>query len=336
MKELERALAARLLQRGAGRGAADRGRRGRTGPGARVQAAVDDLLAAAAAFQGGEVGRVRLGTGATACIYLLPPLLARMKQRMPGLEIIIATGNTPEILGRVLAGGLDLALVTLAGRLDRALEARRLTTEPLVAYAPARDAAGCGGALRPAQLAALPLILYESGGATRGLVDAWFRRAGLAPRPIMELGSVEAIKVLVESGLGATILPRTALAAAGAGGPGAWRCARCIPLPHASWRWCCAGQAARSRPACVPGGTARPRSGRGASHMRCVGPVESARGSAPEPRQEALPPGPPAKAEPLQSICLAGWRGGEWRVRAASPRWRCHSHPPFPPPPPAG
>jgi DNA-binding transcriptional LysR family regulator len=35
----------------------------------------------------------------------------------------------------------------------------------------------------------------------------------------MELGSVEAIKVLVESGLGATILPRTALAA----------CAKAIP-----------------------------------------------------------------------------------------------------------
>jgi DNA-binding transcriptional LysR family regulator len=75
------------------------------------------------------------------------------------------------------------------------------------------------GGVRPAQRAALPLILYESGGATRMLVDAWFRRAGLAPRPIMELGSVEAIKVPVESGLGATILPRTALAAADAGVP---------------------------------------------------------------------------------------------------------------------
>ncbi len=85
----------------------------------KVQSAVDDLLAAAAAFQGGEVGRVRLGTGATACIHLLPPLLARMKQRVPGLEIIIATGNTSEMLGRIVAGGLDLAVVTLAGRLDR-------------------------------------------------------------------------------------------------------------------------------------------------------------------------------------------------------------------------
>jgi DNA-binding transcriptional LysR family regulator len=129
---------------------------------------------------------------------------------MPGLEIIIATGNTSDILGRVLTGGLDLALVTLAGTPNRSLEARRLVVEPLVAYAPT-SMLPATPTLRPAQLAALPLILYESGGATRGVVDTWFRRAGLAPRPIMELGSVEAIKVLAESGLGATILPRTAL-----------------------------------------------------------------------------------------------------------------------------
>jgi len=218
VKELERTLSARLLQRGGGRVRPTAAGEVVLAQARRVQAAVDDLLAAAAAFQGGEVGRVRLGTGATACIHLLPPLLARMKQRMPGLDIIIATGNTPDVLGRVLTGGLDLALVTLAGRLDRALEARRLMAEPLVAYAPAAllpPAAFLG----PASLAALPLILYESGGATRGVVDAWFRRAGLAPRAIMELGSVEAIKVLVEGGLGATILPRTAVAGSAAGLP---------------------------------------------------------------------------------------------------------------------
>ena len=216
VKELERALSARLLQRFGGRVRPTAAGEVVLAQARRVQAAVDDLLAAAAAFQGGEVGRLRFGTGATACIHLLPPVLARMKQRMPGLEIIIATGNTPDMLQRVLTGELDLALVTLAGRLDRALDARRLLEEPLVAYAPATMLPG-EAAVRPAQLAALPLILYESGGATRGLVDAWFRRASLALRPIMQLGSVEAIKILVESGLGATVLPAGALRAPAAG-----------------------------------------------------------------------------------------------------------------------
>jgi DNA-binding transcriptional LysR family regulator len=210
VKELERALATRLLQRGGGAVRPTAAGEAVLARARAVQATVEELCATAATFHDGSAGRLRLGTGATACIHLLPPLLARIRQRMPGLEIIIATGNTPEMLARVLSGGLDLALVTLAGRLDRALEAQRLVVETLVAYAPAGllpEAA----ALRPAQLAALPLVLYEGGGATRGIVDAWFRRAGLMPRPIMELGSVEAIKVVVESGLGATILPRLAL-----------------------------------------------------------------------------------------------------------------------------
>lgn len=212
VRELERALAVRLLERGSGTTRPTSAGETVLAHARRVQAAVDDLVAAAAAFHGGETGRVRLGTGATACIRLLPPLLARMKTRMPGLEIIISTGNTPDMVRKVREGGLDVALVTLAGRLDRSLEARRLLDEALLAYAPVAMLPGSpGGPLRPVQLAGLPLILYEGGGATRGVVDGWFRHAGLAPRPIMELGSVEAIKLLAESGLGATILPASAV-----------------------------------------------------------------------------------------------------------------------------
>ncbi len=211
VRELERALSVRLLERGGGAIRPTAIGEAVLTHARKVQAAVDDLVAAATAFRGGETGRVRLGTGATACIHLLPPLLAQMKARMPGLEIIIATGNTPDMLRRVQDGGLDAAVVTLAGRLDRSLEPRRLRDEALFAYAPAALVPG-EHALRPAALSRLPLILYESGGTTRSVVDAWFHRAGQTPRPIMELGSVEAIKLLAESGLGATILPQSAVA----------------------------------------------------------------------------------------------------------------------------
>lgn len=211
VRDLEHALAVRLLERGSGTTRPTAAGQAVLAHARKVQAAVEDLIAAAAAFRGGETGRVRLGTGATACIHLLPPLLQRMKSRMPGLEIIIATGNTPDMLRQVQDGALDVALVTLAGRLDRSLEARRLRDEPLLAYAPAAMLPQ-GATLRPSVLAGLPLILYESGGSTRGVVDAWFRHAGAAPRPIMQLGSVETIKLLAESGLGATILPESAIA----------------------------------------------------------------------------------------------------------------------------
>jgi DNA-binding transcriptional LysR family regulator len=44
------------------------------------------------------------------------------------------------------------------------------------------------------------------------LIDDWFRRAGLASRPVMELGSIEALKELVAAGLGYSLVPGIAVA----------------------------------------------------------------------------------------------------------------------------
>jgi DNA-binding transcriptional LysR family regulator len=76
---------------------------------------------------------VRLGTGATACIYLLPPVLAAAGALMPGLEIPVAIGNTPDILRRVEEGDLDAGFVTLPYTLTRAT----LRRDALAALVPA-------------------------------------------------------------------------------------------------------------------------------------------------------------------------------------------------------
>ncbi len=223
IRTLEQLLGGRLVERAGGRVIATAAGEAVLGPARRAVEAAEDAASAARAHKSGGVGRVRLGTGATACIHLLPPVLAALRHFLPGLELVVATGNTPEMLARLAAGELDAALVTLAGALPRTLVARRLFTDPLLALVPSASAPKEllvegrpreGAALAPAPLARLPLILYERGGATRAIVDGWFRRSGLEARPVMELGSVEAIKVLVGGGFGASILPELALGAA--------------------------------------------------------------------------------------------------------------------------
>jgi|SRR5579872_4610117 len=211
LRELERLLRVRLLERAAGKVQPTAAGMALLEPARRAQAAIDDAVAAVAAHRKGESGRVRLGTGATACIYLLPSILSAVKGRMPGLEIVIATGNSAGMARHVETGELDIALVTLPVTRRRSLSVTRLMTDPLVALLPtdmARDAPG----LSATQVARLPLILYETGGTTRAIIDAWFRRAGVAPAPIMQLDSIETIKVLVSGGLGASIMPAMALA----------------------------------------------------------------------------------------------------------------------------
>jgi DNA-binding transcriptional LysR family regulator len=215
LRDLERALGLRLLTRTGGRVLPTAAGEALLPPVRRTLAAVADAQAVAAGFRSGETGRVRIGTGATACIHLLPAALGAAKRAMPGLEVIVATGNTARMIRQVEADTLDLALVTLPVPAARSLSVTPLLRDDLLAVIPAGMAGP--GPVDAAMLAALPLILYERGGSTRTLIDAWFRAAGVTPAPVMQLDSVETIKVLVSGGAGASVLPALALAEGVAG-----------------------------------------------------------------------------------------------------------------------
>ena len=207
-------LHVRLLEQRVGLRLLDRvGKRAVATPAAEVLLAhatrvFDELEAARQALErlrGVVAGRVRIGTGATASVYLLPPVLRRLRARHPRLELIVVTGNAPEIAAAVADNDLDLGVVTLPAR-HRRLVATPLVADHLVAIAPP----GCPGwprgrAAGPEELARHPLILYERGGAIRQVIDDWFRRGGATPHVVMELGNAEAIKRLVEAGLGVAV-----------------------------------------------------------------------------------------------------------------------------------
>jgi DNA-binding transcriptional LysR family regulator len=154
-------------------------------------------------------GRLRLGTGATASIHLLPPLLRQMRARYPEIELIVVTGNAPDIAAAISDNELDVGIVTLPVT-GRQLSITPLRRDPLVAVAPPGHWRGRGG-LTAAELARHPLILYERGGTIRRVIDAWFRRGGVRPRVVMELGNEEAIKKLVGAGLGVSVSPAMAV-----------------------------------------------------------------------------------------------------------------------------
>ncbi|WP_313389762.1 LysR family transcriptional regulator [Achromobacter aegrifaciens] len=159
-------------------------------------------------------GRIRLGTGATACTYLLPPILADLRRRFPALDIVASTGNTADMLRGLENNTLDIGLVTLPAP-GRMFQVTPVLDDEFVAIFPARDPAAIPAAATPQALAQLPLVLFEPGARTRRLVDDWFEEAGLAAKPVMELGSTEAMKEIVAAGLGCAILPRLAVSGAG-------------------------------------------------------------------------------------------------------------------------
>jgi DNA-binding transcriptional LysR family regulator len=175
-----------------------------------IESSVAGAMEAMAVHATGVAGRVRLGTGATACIYLLPPVLRRLRRRFPGLEIVVSTGNTPEMLRAIEENAIDIGLVTLPAA-GRALEVTPLVRDEMVVIV-GPEGPRLPAKATPAALVDLPVVLYEPGANTRRVVDDWFMAAGLSLKPVMQLGSVEAIKQLVGAGLGLGLLPRMAVA----------------------------------------------------------------------------------------------------------------------------
>ena len=159
-------------------------------------------------------GRIRLGTGATACTYLLPSVLADLRRRFPALDIVASTGNTSDMLRGLENNTLDMALVTLPAP-GRMFQVNPVMEDEFVAIFPARDAGAIPDVVTPQSLAGLPLVLFEPGARTRRLVDDWFEAAGVAAKPVMELGSTEAMKEIVAAGLGCAVLPKLAVSGAG-------------------------------------------------------------------------------------------------------------------------
>jgi len=174
---------------------------------------LDEAREAIQRLRGRVAGRVTVGTGATASIYLLPALLRRLRARHPDLELVVVTGNAGEITSAVSRGELDVGVVTLPIAVGRGLLVSPFYVDRLVAIAPPDRRWRRRAPLTAAELAREPVILYERGGTIRRVVDDWFRRGRATPRVAMELGNAEATKKLVGAGLGLSVVSEIAVKA---------------------------------------------------------------------------------------------------------------------------
>jgi DNA-binding transcriptional LysR family regulator len=209
IRQLEKKIGVRLIERVGKRATPTQAGAELIEHARRIKNAVSEAISDMDAYSNDTLGRVRIGIGATACIYLLPPILRDMRSKFPTLDITVRTGNTADILKDIEENMLDLGLVTLPAQ-GRMFDVTPILEDEFVVIG-SKEIYELPEIATPAELARLPLILYEAGGNTRRIVNEWFSRASVPLKPIMDLGNVEAIKELVGAGLGCAILPRTAI-----------------------------------------------------------------------------------------------------------------------------
>lgn len=150
-------------------------------------------------------GRVVMGTSPTLASLLLPRCVARARQQCPTVTLKVVEGFSPQLLDALLTGRLDLAVMTNPPR-TTALALTPLCSEPLVVISPP-GARGTRQAFSLAELAATSFILTVG---LRTLVEQQLAGFGVGIQVEAEIDSIEAIRRLLVSGIGMTIMPVSA------------------------------------------------------------------------------------------------------------------------------
>jgi DNA-binding transcriptional LysR family regulator len=163
----------------------------------------------------GEVAGVLLiGASTTIAEYLLPQILGEFSSRYPKVLPRLFVANSEIIEHRVAEHTLDIGFIESPSHLASVASDVCCEDELQVVCAPSHPLAGLKS-VGARQLAQYPFVSRESGSGTREVTDHYFEKQGIrldSLNVLMELGSPEALKGLVATGLGFAIMSRATVA----------------------------------------------------------------------------------------------------------------------------
>ncbi|ACI97465.1 LysR family transcriptional regulator [Rhodospirillum centenum] len=160
-------------------------------------------------------GTLSLHASQTIASYWLPRHLAAFHAAHPQVRIRLEIGNSAAVVAAVQAGTAELGFVEGDGETGGLARRPVARDRLLVVVGPGHPWAD-GRRLAPADLAGSDWVLREPGSGTRAMFEDALIRAGVAPsalRIALELPSNEAVRGVVEAGLGATCLSASVAAA---------------------------------------------------------------------------------------------------------------------------
>lgn len=175
-------------------------------------ASAEDLADEAQGLADTLGGLLRLGAIPTIAPFLLPALLKDLRASLPELRVALREDTTANLLDRLRAGQLDVALIALPVDVD-GLNVQPLFDDELWVVGPVDDAVLCADGTCVADTFAERLLLLEEGHCLRQ-----HALAACSTKPRLRADGIEATSLLtlmqmVESGIGLALVPEMALRA---------------------------------------------------------------------------------------------------------------------------
>ena len=171
---------------------------------------IQQALEVEALYSSEHAAPLRLASSFTIGEYLLPRLLSQWKQQHPRSQVRLDIANTRAVLDAVAGFDVDLGFIEGARSHPDLLIRRWMTDELIVVAAPGHPVMARTATAR--RLAQASWILRERGSGTREASDNWLTTQLGRVEIELELGSNEAVKRAVASGIGLGCLSRRAVA----------------------------------------------------------------------------------------------------------------------------
>ncbi|PXY19858.1 LysR family transcriptional regulator [Prauserella sp. PE36] len=154
-----------------------------------------------------ERGHVELGFLHLLGRSLVPGLLRDFRAAYPHARFSLVQGSRQEIVDRLRAGTIDLALVAPPPE-EADVEAVTLAEEELFVSVPAGHRLAGRRLVRMTDLADEDFVMLEHGYGLRTITDDLCRRAGFTPTIAFEGQESDTVRGLVAAGLGVALLPK--------------------------------------------------------------------------------------------------------------------------------
>ena len=214
IKQLEEHFNTRLFDRGQGKISLTKAGEVVLGYAERILALTAELDTRIGELTGEVQGLLLIGASMTIAEFMLPRVLGEFKVAYPGVKSRLTVANSDTIEHGVAAHSLDIGLIESSSHLPGLATEDCCEDELQVVCSPKHPLAKLK-AVTPKQLLPHAYVNREPGSGTREVTDRYFRDAGFGPDDlniVMELGSPEAIKGVVETGLGFAIMSKVIVA----------------------------------------------------------------------------------------------------------------------------
>ncbi|HEX4894796.1 MAG TPA: LysR family transcriptional regulator [Solimonas sp.] len=172
---------------------------------------LEDARRALSQLRGAVGGRLSIGTSHHIGLHRLPAVLGQFTREFPQVDLDIHFMDSEVACQAVLAGKLELGIVTLPTQALPQLQSRRVWPDLLaVVVAPDHPLAG-RRQVSLAQLAAYPAVLPDAATYTHRIVTQALEAEGVRPHVRLATNYLETLKMLAGIGLGWSVLPESML-----------------------------------------------------------------------------------------------------------------------------